>query len=298
VLSTAATLPARVSGDAARLRQVLLSLVGNAIRFTGRGAVVLKVFPCGGHDLIRFEVHDTGVGIPPETRNRLFSEPAESAAPTGRRPRAAGLGLGICTRLVTAMGGDIGFESEPGEGSIFWFEVPLRAAAGPATVGASSMPVGTRRRAVLLAPNGPGREGARELLTSFGLEVVAADAARVGDCDLAVIHHSALPQAPFSRRGKHAARPWVVFGFGALRWSGDVEGVVEGALKPSQLGHVLATIFDRPEQDQREARGRPQPRTLPASEPARRLSSAELPHRPERERPTLDRSHSDRRHVA
>ncbi|HEY7384259.1 MAG TPA: ATP-binding protein [Beijerinckiaceae bacterium] len=292
VLTTAAQLPTRVHGDPARLRQVLLSLMGNAIRFTDHGAVVLKVLPCQGSGLIRFEVHDTGAGVPAETRNHLFHELGHGEASVTGRHRG-GLGLGICTRLVTAMGGDIGFESQPGAGSVFWVEVPLRPAG--ATAMASAVAAASGRRAVLLAPGGPGLEAARELLASLGFEVMAADAAPAGDCDIAVIHHTALPQAPFSRRGRHAARPWLVFGFGASRWSGNVEGVIDGALKPSQLAAVLATILDAAEEKTRAAE---RPPLRKQDEEAKRLPPAGMPQGAERDRSRLNPSRSGLRDVA
>jgi PAS domain S-box-containing protein len=260
-LSASAKLSARVLGDAGRLRQVLLNLMGNAIKFTDRGSVVLKIFPEGKGDVVRFEVHDTGIGIPAEARDRLFREFSQVEASITRRYGGTGLGLAICARLVAAMGGRIGFDSEPGEGSLFWFEVPLQA--GAATAPGPRL-IGAKRRAVLVAPSGPGREATRELLASFGFEVVGADSTRVGDCDVAVLHHSALPQAPFARRPHDGARPWLVFGFGASRWSRNVEGVLDGAVKPSDLADVLATILDGVAP--KPAKAQPKHRT-----PARRL---------------------------
>lgn len=122
-------LPRRVSGDPARLRQVLMNLIGNAVKFTERGAVLLLV-EAGGVDsedrlLVRFTVSDTGIGIAPEAIERLFKPFAQANSSMNRRYGGTGLGLAICRRLVDAMGGQILVTSEPGQGSVFTFTIPL-----------------------------------------------------------------------------------------------------------------------------------------------------------------------------
>ena len=131
--------PCVVTGDPGHLRQVLINLVGNAVKFTERGSVSVRVSLAGasgaaaaaepGAGLLRFEVTDTGIGIRPEARRLLFQSFSQLDASSTRRHGGTGLGLAISQRLVHLMGGDIGVDSEFGKGSTFWFTVPVREGA-------------------------------------------------------------------------------------------------------------------------------------------------------------------------
>ena len=128
--------PASVVGDPDRLRQVLTNLLGNAVKFTERGEVVLRVGAreaAGDRSRLRFEVADTGIGISPEDRSRLFQPFEQLDGSSTRRFGGTGLGLVISKRLVELMGGTLGFESEQGRGSTFFVEVELAKGSGSTT---------------------------------------------------------------------------------------------------------------------------------------------------------------------
>ena len=112
-------LPARVIGDAARLRQVLFNLAGNAIKFTERGGVSIIVEPGEQADAIVISVRDTGIGISPDDQARIFLEFEQADGSSTRKFGGTGLGLAISKRIVESMGGSIAVESAPGEGAEF-----------------------------------------------------------------------------------------------------------------------------------------------------------------------------------
>ncbi|QCG97676.1 response regulator [Azospirillum sp. TSA2s] len=132
------SVPERLRGDSGRLRQILFNLTGNAIKFTDRGRVVLRVHAADttrsdpDHVRLHVAVEDSGIGIGPEGQARLFQPFSQADSSTTRRFGGTGLGLAICTRLVERMGGRIGVESVPGRGSTFWFSVDLPRAVEPA----------------------------------------------------------------------------------------------------------------------------------------------------------------------
>jgi len=118
-----ATAPKRVESDFGKLRQILLNLVGNAVKFTEHGRIQVLVQQVD--DKLKFSVSDSGIGVPNRARSHLFSAFVQADASVSRRFGGTGLGLAICRKLVTALGGEIGFESTSGSGSTFWFQVPL-----------------------------------------------------------------------------------------------------------------------------------------------------------------------------
>ncbi len=136
-------LAGRFLGDASRFRQILTNLAGNAVKFTDSGRVAIRARQVSGDRTaadVRVEIEDTGVGIPVAAQRRIFQPFAQADGSTTRRFGGTGLGLAICSQLVEMFDGTIGFESEPGRGSLFWFEVNLGRSTRPETPRVKQLP--------------------------------------------------------------------------------------------------------------------------------------------------------------
>jgi len=153
-IATPPASPGPLLGDALRLEQVLINLTGNAIKFTDQGEVALRIHTLASADRevrLRFAVQDTGIGISPEIQATLFRPFTQADAGISRRFGGTGLGLAISKRLVELMGGVIGVDSQPGQGSTFWFELPFACASEAEEVSlAAAAPAGPRLRGLRL----------------------------------------------------------------------------------------------------------------------------------------------------
>ncbi|HVR96438.1 MAG TPA: ATP-binding protein [Thermoanaerobaculia bacterium] len=198
-LHLAPELPAWVRGDPGRLRQVLINLVGNAIKFTSGGEV--KVWAeITGCEWIHIRVEDTGIGIPYEAQGRLFELFSQADDATARNFGGTGLGLAISKRIVEAMGGEIGFDSAPGKGSTFWITVLLESTSPLAGTGISESRPAPSSRILTAEDNAVNQLVISEQLRTLGYEVTSVsnglevlDALETGTYDL-VLMDCQMPQ--------------------------------------------------------------------------------------------------------
>jgi len=191
-----ANLPTWVGGDPGRLRQVLTNLVGNAVKFTESGEVVVHstLAEETDHDaLIRFTVTDTGIGLAPEARQRLFQSFSQADSSTTRKYGGTGLGLAISKRLVEMMGGSIGVESTRGSGSTFWFTVRLAKRASPPNAARADLAKLHRLRVLGVDDNATNRALLAAQLSAWGMHVdCVANAAHAIE-RLRAAHRDAAP---------------------------------------------------------------------------------------------------------
>ncbi len=188
-------MPARVHGDQGRLRQVLFNLIGNAVKFTETGEVFARfAFEELGPSGIRlhFNVRDTGVGIPDDVKANLFQPFTQADMATTRRYGGSGLGLAISRQLIERMGGHVGLESRFGQGSQFWFNVPLERAAAPELQPAAEF---AGEAVLVLETHMTARDIVCEMLSGWGLKPLF-EIARSRECAVALADHRRMPEVP------------------------------------------------------------------------------------------------------
>jgi two-component system, sensor histidine kinase and response regulator len=269
ILRFAPDVPRRVVGDPGRIRQVLVNLAGNAIKFTHEGHVLIDVQAEeveGSEVRIRFAVEDTGIGIPPDKLEAIFGRFTQADASTTRRFGGTGLGLAISKQLVELLGGTIGVRSEAGRGSTFWFTVrmpiderPHEAPPLPAELGGI--------RVLVVDDNETNRRVYAELLTRWGIRndgapcgrdalVALAEAAAAGDPYEAAILDYNMPEMDglmLARaiKADPRLRRTILLLLTSSAQKGDAERVLEAGfaaylpkpVRPSTLSDALATVW-------------------------------------------------------
>ncbi len=192
-----ASVPDVVKGDAGRLRQVLMNLVDNAVKFTRSGEVVIRASEpeVEGASMLRFEVRDTGDGIEPEKIGVIFQPFVQADPTTFREFGGTGLGLAITAHLVTLMGGDFGVTSRLGEGSTFWFTIPACATTWDACGSASVHPDLAGHSVLVVDDNASQRAVLSEHLVGWGMAVTAVDGSQTA---LAAMQDATADGAPFA----------------------------------------------------------------------------------------------------
>lgn len=229
--------PRLVRADGVRLFQVLSNLIGNAIKFTEEGGARVEARMVDGPErrFLRFEVRDTGPGVPPEKRNEIFEEFVQVDSSHARKFGGAGLGLAICKRLVAGMGGEIGVHAAPGGGSVFWFTIPAILVADKAGH-ALEQPLRGKRFSIVTR-NGLLREGLESQLRLLGGEVrsLVGDAERDGAIDFALIDAGTAAEPDARARPAPGVTSFVLIAPAAHRRLGEL-------LAGGFAGHLIKPV--------------------------------------------------------
>lgn len=183
VLNIDDTLPPYIRTDPTRLRQILINLLGNAQKFTHKGSVELvcqSATAADGTPILDFKVKDSGIGMTPDVRAAIFSEFTQADPSITRKYEGTGLGLAICKKLANLMGGDIGVDSTPGQGSTFWFKIPYQKGEKPAekckkSVSASKFSAIRPLRILLAEDNQINQRLIKKFLDKYGHNVSVAN---------------------------------------------------------------------------------------------------------------------------
>ena len=256
--------PAAISGDVTRLRQILLNLLANAVKFTDVGEVVLMVSAGSVTDAVvelSFEVRDTGIGLTPESMGRLFQSFSQADSSTTRKYGGTGLGLAISRRLAELMGGRMWAESDgPGRGSAFHFTVRAPIAELPPARSRDLVgiqPELTRRRVLVVDDNATNRRVLSLQMAKWGMEVretespaAALRGLEAGDaCDLAIldVHMPEMDGVELARKVRRLrpGLPLVLFSSLGQREAGDAEGLFNAYLaKPARQSQLFDTLVN------------------------------------------------------
>ncbi len=254
--------PALVVGDVTRLRQVLVNLVGNAIKFTAKGEVVVSVerkdATKPGELGLHFTVADTGLGIPPEKQDRLFRSFSQVDSSTTREFGGTGLGLAISKRLVELMGGTMWVESEAGKGATFHFNITVRPGADEAPAWERGSPALRGKRVLLLEDNAAQRRAFAQFAQVWGFEFSEAESITAAETvlrapgtryDLLLLDHELLGEAEGTVLTRFRGLPgatgaaFVLLSTQRVRASGSQATAVQGfAVKPLRPAPLLESL--------------------------------------------------------
>ncbi len=259
--------PEHLRGDPGRIRQIATNLVGNAIKFTESGEVTVEanvLRKSATHATVRLVVRDTGIGIPRERQAAIFESFTQADGSTTRRYGGTGLGLTICRQLTQLMGGSIGVDSEPGQGSSFWLDLTLPLQARPLGLGAAAPPHLAGLRVLVVDDNDTNRHVLREQLLSWGWRPteldggrsaadVLLDAQRLGDPFGIVLLDMHMPEmdgeqtaAAIRSHSSLTSMPLVLLSSGVVGTQAEMraKGFAAALTKPVRRSHLLNALME------------------------------------------------------